>query len=248
MKIGIREAKEFSKGLKNICQYGTYQPRNFLPVKKAKVVYLEMPKVANTSIKASIFGYQNMEDSITIQVIASEQIIHELGEREKKYFKFTFVRNPFERLVSCYESKYKTDRKYLGKELEHLWFDYYLFGYMSKDEGFDAFVRKVYRIPDYLKDFHFLPQYKIVYDKQGKCTVDFVGKVENIDEVYPKLQEKYGFDDLPHMNQSTKKLWMDYYTKETARMVYRMYQKDIKAFGYLEEYKKLMKYLSKMGR
>lgn len=236
--------KEFEILIKNLCKYGVCQPRNFLPVKRKRVVYLEMPKVANTSIKASILGYQNLEDSITIQIIASEQIVHELNEKQKDYFKFTFVRNPFERLVSCYESKYKTDQKYLGKELEHLWYDYYLFGYIKKDKGFDSFVRKIYRIPNCLKDFHFIPQYNIIFDKKKQCMVDYVGKIENIDKVYPKLCKKYMFDELPHMNRSEKKTWMDYYTKKTAQMVYQMYRKDIVKFGYTNEYKKLIKYLS----
>lgn len=243
LKTGSIFIREFALGIKNVFLYGAYQPRYYFPIDKKKVVYLDIPKVANTSIKASIMGFKDKEYSVTeVHILASEKGVNELSELQKGYHKFTFVRNPFERLVSCYESKYHTDKKELK---DHLWYDYYLFGYIRKDKGFDHFVKKIYRIPDYLKDFHFLPQYNIVYNKSGKSRVNDIGKLEHISELYPQLQKKYGFDDLPHLNQSEKKVWMDYYTKETAALAYRMYRKDIEAFGYKSEYRKLLRYLRK---
>lgn len=239
----------FVTGMKNVCIYGTYQPRHFIVDEEKKVVYLEMPKVANTSIKASILGCQNKDYSVgKIHTLADDYMVCQLNEKQRRNFAFTFVRNPFERVVSCYEGKYHKDRKELGKDREHLWFDFYLFGYIREDRGFENFVRRIYRIPDWIKDFHFLPQYNIVYDKEGKCMVDYVEKIENINEKYPYLQEKYGLGELPHMNQSGKKPWMDYYTKDTARMVYHMYKKDIEVFGYRKEYKRLLKYLKEKER
>ncbi len=245
MSTRLNYIREFSTGVKNVIRYGAYQPRHFIVAREKKVIYLEMPKVANTSIKASIFKYDSKEDVPVIHILASENMICTVGNTEQDYFKFTFVRNPFERLVSCYESKYKSDRKFLGKSKEHLWFDYYLFGYIKEDKGFDTFVRKISIIPDRLKDFHFIPQYNIIYDKKGKCMVDYVGKLENMDRAYQRLKEKYDFGDLPYMNQSGKKAWMDYYSKETAKIVYRMYRKDIEKFGYVEEYRALLRHIKK---
>ena len=240
---------EFVTGMKNVCIYGTYQPRHFILDEEKKVVYLEIPKVANTSIKASILGCQNKDYGVVkIHVLATENMVFQLNAEQRKNFVFTFVRNPFERVVSCYEGLYHNDRKKLGKEVEHLWFDFYLYGYIREDRGFENFVRRIYHIPDRIKDYHFLPQYNIVYDKEGKCMVDYVEKLENINEKYPYLQEKYGLGKLPHLNQSDKKPWMDYYTKDTARMVYQMYKKDIEVFGYRKEYKKLLKYRKKKER
>lgn len=244
VKIIYKYISEFFTGIKNTCIYGTYQPRHFIIDEKKKVVYLEMPKVANTSIKASILECQNKGYGVVkIHVLANENMVCKLNAKQRKNFVFTFVRNPFERIVSCYEGKYHKDRRELGTEREHLWFDFYLFGYIKEDRGFENFVRRIYRIPDRLKDFHFLPQYNILYDKAGKCMVDYVEKVENINEKYPYLQERYGLGELPHLNQSDKKQWMDYYTEDTARMVYQMYKRDIKAFGYRKEYKRLLKYI-----
>lgn len=241
--------KEFVTGMKNMCVYGTYQPRHFILNKKKKIIYLEVPKAANTSIKASILGYQDKGYSVLeIHTLASEHMLCKLNAKQRKNFTFTFVRNPFERLVSCYEGKYKKEKKELEKGMEHLWYDFYLFGYIREDRGFENFVRRIYRIPDKMKDFHFLPQYNIVYDKTGKRMVDYVEKVENINEKYPSLQEMYGLGELPHLNKSDKKSWMDYYTKDTARMAYHMYKKDINAFGYREEYKRLLKYIKENRR
>lgn len=38
---------------------------------------------------------------------------------------------------------------------------------------------------------------------------------------------------------------MDYYTLETARLVYKKYRKDVEAFGYQDSYRRLISYLKK---
>ncbi|MEZ3463499.1 MAG: sulfotransferase family protein [Lachnospiraceae bacterium] len=234
---------EFYKGGCSICKWGYYQPRKFLIDDQKKIVYLVMHKVANTSIEASFLNYQGSDD-IEVHIIASESEKAWINKKEKGYFKFTYVRNPFERLVSCYESKYHTDKKWIGKTLPHLWYDNYLFGYMSKDEGFDVFIRKVCKIPNMWKDFHVLPQYNTLYNRRGHRLVDYVGRMENIGKSYPKIQKRYGLAELKHLNQSQKRNWMDYYTIDTAQMVYKAYKKDIEVLGYKKEYVKLMQYLS----
>lgn len=57
---------------------------------------------------------------------------------------------------------------------------------------------------------------------------NFIGKFENLENDWKILQEKFDLGNLPH---------------KTAKLVYKMYKKDFEAFGYENEYQKLLEYL-----
>lgn len=232
--------------LKTLVRYGNFQSREFVVDPEKRIAYLVNSKVACSSIKASICGCDADDDSIHTIVGKGGWIRRdELTGEEKNYFKFTFVRDPFARLVSCYESKYHHDKEFYKKQVFD--FDDYLFGYIRKDEGFDKFIHKIVKIPNGLLEKHFLIQYDWTHDKAGRPLVDYIGKCETLDEEFRPIQEKYGLKELPHFNKTDKKKknWMDYYTLETARLVYKKYHKDIEAFGYKDSYKRLISYLKK---
>lgn len=232
--------------IKTLIQYGNFQSREYIVDRERKIAYLVNSKVACSSIKACICGSQNDDDSVHTEIGKGGWLRKDvLPPDEQKYFKFTFVRDPFSRLVSCYESKYHHDREFYKKQVFD--FDNYLFGYIRKDQGFDTFVRKIVKLPNCLLDKHFLVQYDLTHDRKGRKLVNYIGKSERMDEDFGKIQRKYGLPELPHFNRTDKKKknWMDYYTKETAQMVYRKYKKDIRAFGYEDSYKQLMAYLDK---
>jgi hypothetical protein len=156
----------------------------------------------------------------------------------REYFKFTYVRNPFERLVSTYEHKYHVNSEgYYGN---------YLFGYIAKDEGFEKFVRKIVKIPYAFLEEHFSLQYLCVY-KHNKPVVDYIGKFEEIDETFPQILEKYHLGPMFERKNTTaaKAKWMDYYSSELADLVYKKYKKDIVAFGYEDIYFALKEHCNK---
>jgi len=163
-----------------------------------------------------------------------------LTEEQKNYYSFTFVRNPFDRLVSAYVNKYKQDIDYYEKNF----YNNYLFGYLKNDNGFEDYVERVCNIPEFLLEKHIYPQYKYVY-KDGESLVDFIGKYENLENDFKAIQEEYHLYPLPHINQSFKKDYRDYYTLKTAKKVYKKYKKDIELFGYEEAYQDLIEYIKK---
>ncbi len=231
-----------------IKRYGTYPYPKYMVLEDRKLVYLEMPKVANCSIKGSMLR-QNFPDDYSVQNESMKYTVHVLGKRYRDYYKFTFVRNPFERLVSCYESKYHKDKKMLGSPyMKELVYEYYLFGYLKKDRGFTNFVCRIALIPDAYKEHHFKPQTAIVYDADGKCRVDFVGKYEHLNEQFGRIISKYDLDELPMYNKTDHKNYMDYYNVFTARLAYFIYKEDIQRFGYEKEYKRLLKYVKTRKR
>ncbi len=235
----------FYQGMKNFIETGDYEKNKYVVVRNKRLIYLHIPKVATSSIVESITN-TGAKDDYMIHTLCRP--VSSLTKGQEHYYKFTFVRNPFDRLVSCYESKYHEDRKHL-KVLVYLTYDYYLLGYMRKDKGFDNFIHQVCKLPDGMRDLHVKSQYRIVHDKNGKLGVDYIGKYENLEEDYKVIEDKFKVNSLPHFNKSKHGNWKDYYTLETAELVYRTYKLDFETFGYEKAYHELIQYIKeKEGR
>lgn len=203
--------------------------------KHLDVAYLNLAKCACTSIVGS-FVDEEINDRPTY-ARENYQIIGKIPQN-KTVFKFTYVRNPFERLVSCYVNK-------IEESIDGNYFAYnnYFMGILDKISGFEEFVKCITKIPERWADRHFKSMYTYIYDG-GKRLVDYIGKVEELPDSYRKLQDKYNLSELKYENVSGKKDWKTYYTKETAKLVYKYYEKDIVTFGYEKQYEELLKYLN----
>ncbi|WP_057183444.1 sulfotransferase family 2 domain-containing protein [Colwellia marinimaniae] len=168
--------------------------------------------------------------------MASEYVSygHIEQQRFNRYFKFTFVRNSWARLVSEY--------KFKGLHRRMSFRDFVLNGLLPKSPYTDA-----YR--------HIEPQYNFLHDKSGVLLVDFVGKFESLQEGFDHVCSKINIQEskLPHINSSNnsptiiekiKKLWSfkkqdkprhytEYYDNDTLAIVSDLYAKDIATFGYV---------------
>jgi len=190
-------------------------------VKDKKAIYFVMPKVASGSLG----------------IIFETEMIN-LKENElrkyKDYFKFTFVRNPYKKILSCYLDKIK------GKDgfLNGMWIDFWKFkGKFYPNMSFKEFVRSVHSIPDYKSDTHFKSQYCFVFDKKGSMIPDFIGKLESFGKDYKKICERIegGFNEqLIHFHRSASPNlnFDDYYDEETKKLVQERYKEDFKLFSY----------------
>lgn len=233
--------KEQFSDMKNcISKYGSYPYPKYMVLPEKRLIYLEMPKVANSAIKASMLN-KEFPDAFSIQQESLKYTEHSLNGKHRNFYKFTFVRNPMERVVSCYENKYHGDQKTIGINIKE--YDHYLFGYIKKDKGFSNFLFRIALIPDAYKDQHFKPQYKIAYDQNGKKRVNYIGKYERLNEEYGKIAQKYNLAQLNVYNKTQRKNYMEYYNRWTVFLVYLIYRKDIQYFGYMKEYRKLFDYV-----
>jgi hypothetical protein len=136
-----------------------------------------------------------------------------------KFYKFTVVRNPYERFVSEYEYvQYHPVNKAL---------DY-------KGVDFETFVRMVYKLPDFTRklifDYHFDLQKDFIVD-DNKVIIDEVFKYENINTCFKVLQ--IITDNEPsHELKYKQKPYQEYYTKDAKYLVEQMVKKDLTYFGY----------------
>jgi hypothetical protein len=154
-----------------------------------------------------------------------------LGTQYHRYFKFAFVRNPWDRLVSCYMSKIVhggTGMK-MGKYGEVT---------LRSDMSFGEFVEAVCRVPDEVADPHFRSQHVTICDDgPGKAVLaDFVGRFENLEEDFGVVAQKIGLRaGLSHTNKSenTNSLsYRDFYDDRLAKMVGERYREDADLFDY----------------
>ncbi|MEQ8554260.1 MAG: sulfotransferase family 2 domain-containing protein [Cyclobacteriaceae bacterium] len=211
--------------VKNLVLYGNITPSFFFLDKTRYLAYLNNSKVACSSIKASMYKIRvdNTDNDDAFNLAKTT-----LGKRVvanfefSDYFKFTFVRNPFERIFSCYYDKV------LNPKGKLYFYRDYLFGYIKEGESFETFVEKACKISDRLADGHFKSQYSLIYRK-NKCLVDYIGKMELIQHDFEPLVDKYGLEKLPHYNKTaeqSKPNPKDYYNLRLLDMVYERYKKD----------------------
>lgn len=225
---------------------GIYIKHTYHIIHDKKLIYLSNSKVACSSIKASMYHLDEQEDYSNVHKLANAQKQYEIDtpyDRYADYYKFTFVRNPFARLVSCYVNKLHEDREKLGKTTTRLYFAGYLWGYLNVDKGFHNWAARVCRIPDKYADRHIISQSSLIHDDEGHLLVNHVFNFENLARDYGEIRERFDLAPLPHYNRTKKGNWMDYYDLETAQRVYKRYKRDIEEFNYQSAYDELVKYI-----
>lgn len=223
-----------------------------------RTLYYPIPKVANTSLKAlAVDLVQDELPEWVVERVAAEgwkpwpfrraegrKVLREqrilLGRDEARalegYWSFAFVRNPFDRLVSCFRQKILSpevnDRNYeKGVYRKFLDFD----GLFYPEMGFDAFVDAVARIPDPAADRHFRSQHTFVSDGQGRLWVDFVGRFERLAEDFDHVREERGLPEavrLPHLLRSDRAGYRDWFTPDLRGRCAERFAGDLALFGY----------------
>lgn len=202
---------------------------------KYKCIFVHIPKAGGTSIEQLIWPslndrseatlwmgfidkYNNKYQTGGLQHLFATQIRQELGEVVfSKYFKFTMVRNPWDKIVSQYVfmKKRKDLREFIG---------------METDDGFKTYLALIQKHTHVQWD----SQYKFILDTNGEQLVDFIGRFENFnDEVYKVLDSiNIKTKKIPHIKKSTRSNYRDYYDEESKEIVSHIYKKDIELLDY----------------
>ncbi|MEF9972474.1 MAG: sulfotransferase family 2 domain-containing protein [Clostridia bacterium] len=252
--INYGRCQKLYRGFRHIRATGTQMTRCYCIAPGKKLVYVVNCKVASSSLKANVQDLGPIDNYQQVWAMGKGELYPSdvnIDDYPGYYF-FSFVRNPFRRLVSCYENKFHTDVELSGKPgrrlyQDDLYFDQYLMGYVARDKGFKAFAKKVSKIPDKWADRHFISQAFLLHDASGRDICQFVGKMEDLPDAYEPIRQKYGMAELPHYNQTTVKTesgkWMDYYDLESYAWIYNRYQADIEQFGYQADAENLKAYL-----
>ena len=200
---------------------------------KHKFIFVHVPKTGGTSIEAlfypprrpwktSYVGFHGWDDKNKIWMQhATIQQVNDLYMGDlSEYFKFGFVRNPWDRAVSdwmLFQTKtYRTSEPFVN--------------YLNVMGVFKRMLKPVES--DYRAD-HILPQCDFLFDSENR-PVDFIGRFENLQEDFNTVCDKIGIprQQLPHKHKTKHKHYTEYYDDETREIVAEKYAKDIEYFGY----------------
>lgn len=152
--------------------------------------------------------------------IPGPKIFKDCPQECKVYFKFTFVRNPWDRLVSTFFDKTK---HVIGTQWELPQYAKY------EHYTFKEFVRDL--SDQILSERHVRTQISLLGSMKN---VDFIGKFESLQEDFERVCSRIGIscEELPHHNKMKHKSYWEYYDDETRALVSRMYKQDIDCFEY----------------
>ncbi|NEO54641.1 MAG: sulfotransferase family protein [Okeania sp. SIO3B5] len=138
----------------------------------------------------------------------------------KEYFKFAFVRNPWDRLVSCWQHKV-IDSNYFNFSNSRL----------IEMQTFGNFVDFVSELEMDNCNHHIRPQSKLI----DLNNVDFIGRFENFEADILKVIEIIGIGSIQinHKNVSKRAPgYNQYYDVALKKKVAEIYREDIHIFGY----------------
>lgn len=208
-----------------------------------KFIFVPIQKVATTSLVGAFLPLALGVRQVPRELIHFMPLVH-ISKRMLKdyrnngYFVFTFVRNPFDRLVSNYGMQIRSNKNVTNKGFINgvsRWLLHY-----SKDfyggMPFEEYAQIICQIPDSMANVHFMSQHKLICDRRGRILVDYVGRFENVNEDFGKICKRIGVSlELKHHGKSKERSGMNYqsfYVKKTQEIVRCRYEKDINIFGY----------------
>ncbi|MBE9061356.1 sulfotransferase family 2 domain-containing protein [cf. Phormidesmis sp. LEGE 11477] len=188
------------------CPYRNKGQYSFVFVsEEKKIIYYDIPKCASSTIRKLLFDNVN------------ELSLNNPKDPLSEYFKFSFSRNPWDRIVSNWKMftsqpmridqlKSMTDRD------------------LSSFRDFVLFAKQV-------NNHHWQPQFRFLPDE-----LDFLGKIENFEADFHTLCDVIQQSDIKpnglRLNSTTRLPYRDYYTSETIEAVAEMYSEDIEMFKY----------------
>lgn len=194
-----------------------------------KTIFVHIPKTAGTSIEVLLLGHTGLklENLFGIDTIKNKALQHLTAKEIRdlssikdfsSYFRFSFVRNPYDRMIS-----------------EYFWCQISGIGYKHNQQfsNFLAYAEDIVSSGNYSKNLytdHFMPQYKFVYDDEMNLLVDFVGRFENLNKDVDIIRKKLNITAiLPHEHSTQQK--KDFViTEDDKKRIYNMYEKDFKLF------------------
>src|SRR6516225_2533719 len=224
---------------------------NVLP--NHKTIYLPIPKAASTRIRQTL---ARIEGRFSRSLKATKRTRYRgpysprnisIGSffklaTDPETLRFSFVRNPYIRAVSCWANKFAAKPLTEG--------DFFINIYLASRNELDArspvgpgrtlsfgeFVHFATSGQKARCDFHLMPQADIL--KLSGMELDFIGKVEAFDVDFLRVLDHLNArneirrDAIMALNKSAHGNWRDYYTFDLTKRIYRAYEQDFDRFKY----------------
>jgi hypothetical protein len=187
-----------------------------------RCIFIHIPKTAGVSIAHSLFGTQKALH----KTVLDYQVLLRKDEFDS-YFKFAFVRNPWDRAVSAYA--FLREGGYGAKDRE-FWDDT-----VSRYSSFDDFVCQWMTPVNIFSNALFVPQYVFICDPRARPQLDFVGRFENLAHDFEFVARKLGIEpslSRKNVTSGRKSDFREYYTRASREMIARLYDRDVQLLNY----------------
>lgn len=228
-------------------------------VLEPKLIYLQNPKVASTAIRKLLAELSGKKNFFMLRhrkgVYGNPPRMKHVGLRrfyqhaiDPETFVFTFVRNPYDRLISAWANKFANKPLIAGSltRKQNSVITNYLRVRADIDPqlpagpdamlSFPQFIRYACLTADTFIEKHLYLQAKIA--EVPGITINLVGKYENFQSDLSRL---YDHIKAPptlrqrlevRVNHSRRARCSDYFTQALADQVFAAYERDFDAFGY----------------
>ena len=198
-----------------------------------KFIFVAIPKTGTHSVRRELRPHMGENDLEQVRLFEKKQFpIPELARlghghislaqlrpflepaKFESFFKFAFVRNPFDRFVSyC--------------------------AFMTRESGeFESDPKRVMRhilaAPGPRRHIHFQPQCSFITAPDGSLLTDFVGRVEQMQSSFDEICDRIGVarSKLEKANESKRSDYREYYDAQLIEGVAKLYARDLELFGY----------------
>lgn len=180
-------------------------------------IFIHINKTAGSSIKTAI-GLTKKNHLTAKEIIDT----HGVGQVVfRNTYKFTVVRNPWDRVVSQYKYRIKTNQCNMR----------------DQPIPFKDWVIKVYgkdKDPYYYSNPKmFLPQVEWLKDYNDEIKINKIVRFENLNKEFATVLKDIGINgELPHYNKTKKVDYRESYDEETKSIIEDWFKEDIVQFGY----------------
>lgn len=193
------------------------------PFVERRAIFFHIPKCAGLSVSRELFGCRGGGH------MGLHAYRHAFTAREfARFYKFTFVRNPWDRLVSAYfflkDGGLNADDRQSAEAS------------ITRFPDFTAFVEDFIAREDFGRVLHLRSQHSFLCTSpESPPAVDFIGRFERIAEDFATVSRALGLNKvLPRHNAGASRPegYRQLYTDRTAEIVAQAYARDIALFGY----------------
>jgi hypothetical protein len=185
-------------------------------------IFVHVPKCAGVSVTNAFFG------NLAGGHVPLYMYLALFGSRRfSEMFKFTFVRNPWDRIASAY---YFLKRGGMTKS-DEIWAEKWL----DECENLDYFICEILPNPTVREMIHFRTQCEFLLDPRTKTIgVDFIGRYENLENDFNYIALKLGLNtSLPKLNESKHNhIWQDEMSEKAISIIGKLYADDISYLDY----------------
>jgi hypothetical protein len=218
------------------------------------LVYLWVPKAASSTIRSILSSlevgtpppqellYNRRCSGIRSPRLAGFSVFHRLA-KSAEALRFTFVRNPYARLLSAWSDRFQGRRLIEGNPSIDAYRTHRAAISRSLPDGsdqtlsFPEFVEFATATVNQRIDIHW--QLQDDFATVPGLPLNLIGKVESFQTDFARVLDHIGVTNDARarylqqaVNPSNHESWQEYYTDALAARVYRAYERDFDKFGY----------------